>query len=121
MECNYSNYMKTIELTVARIGNSRGVRLPAGTLERYRVKDRLLMQERSDGILLKPQPMREDKLSWEETARQMSATGENWDEWSSVDGDGLKEIPWTEPVLSLREEPRVYRVKKSSGKRCKKT
>src|SRR5688572_7107157 len=29
---NYCYYMKRIELKVARIGNSRGVRLPAGTL-----------------------------------------------------------------------------------------
>jgi len=30
--CNYCYYMKHIELKVARIGNSRGVRLPAATL-----------------------------------------------------------------------------------------
>jgi antitoxin component of MazEF toxin-antitoxin module len=28
--------MKPVELKVARIGNSRGVRIPAATLERYR-------------------------------------------------------------------------------------
>jgi hypothetical protein len=31
--CNYSYYMASTELKVARIGNSRGIRIPAGTLE----------------------------------------------------------------------------------------
>ena len=33
--------MKPIRLKVARIGNSRGVRIPAPTLQRYRIGDKL--------------------------------------------------------------------------------
>src|ERR1700675_2666862 len=66
---NYSYYMKPVELKVARIGNSRGVRLPAPTLERYRIGATVVMEERSDGILLRPPGSVSPKLSWEETAR----------------------------------------------------
>jgi hypothetical protein len=41
--------MKTRELKVARIGNSRGVRLPASSLKRYSVGSVLIMEERADG------------------------------------------------------------------------
>ncbi len=40
--------MTRVELKVIRIGNSRGVRLPAGTLARYRIGDTMLMEEVSD-------------------------------------------------------------------------
>ena len=42
------------ELKVARIGNSRGVRLPASSLKRYAVGAELVMEERAEGILLDP-------------------------------------------------------------------
>jgi antitoxin component of MazEF toxin-antitoxin module len=38
--------MRTTELKVARIGNSRGVRLPAGVLQRYGIAGAVLMDER---------------------------------------------------------------------------
>ncbi len=85
--------MKPIELKVARIGNSRGVRLPAGTLERYRIGTTVLMEERSDGILLRPRRAATPKLSWEETAREMAGEGERWQEWETTLTDGLAEIP----------------------------
>ena len=91
---NYRYYMKPIELKVARIGNSRGVRLPAGTLERYRIGASVIMEERSDGILLRPQGPASSKLSWEETAREMAAAGEDWSAWDATAADGLDDIPW---------------------------
>ena len=70
---NYRYYMKPVELKVTRIGNSRGVCLPAPTLERYRIGATVVMEERSDGILLRPPGSAGPKLSWEETAREMAA------------------------------------------------
>lgn len=93
--------MKPVELKVARIGNSRGVRIPAATLERYRIGPSVVMEERSDGILLRPLGPAKAKLSWEETARQMAQAGEDWSEWDVTSSDGLEEIPW-EPELSRR-------------------
>lgn len=86
--------MKTVELKVARIGNSRGVRLPATTLARYRIGERVIMEERSDGILLRPAGSKGAKLSWEETARAMAASDEDWTERDLSIGDGLDDVPW---------------------------
>ena len=77
------------ELKVARIGNSRGVRLPAKTLERYAIGDRVIMEETADGILLRPRRELHPKLSWEDTARAMAASDEDWSEWDAMAGDGL--------------------------------
>ncbi len=63
--------MKTPTLKVVPIGNSRGVRLPAPMLARYRIKNRMSVEERPEGILLRP--LRDDRLSWEETAKAMAA------------------------------------------------
>ncbi len=86
--------MEPTELKVARIGNSRGIRIPARTLERYRIGTTVVMEERSDGILLRPAGPVSPKLSWEETAREMAAQGEHWTAWETTVADGLHEIPW---------------------------
>jgi antitoxin component of MazEF toxin-antitoxin module len=86
--------MKTIELKVARIGNSRGVRLPAEALRRYRIGESVVMEERNDGILLRPKGPVPSKLSWEDTAREMAASGEDWSDWETTSADGLDAIPW---------------------------
>ena len=86
--------MKPVELKVARIGNSRGVRLPASTLARYSIGTSVIMEERSDGILLRPTRAASPKLSWEETAREMAASTEEWSEWDVTAADGLDSIPW---------------------------
>lgn len=86
--------MRTKELKVARIGNSRGVRLPASSLKRYAVGSALFMEERSEGILLRPASEGAVKLSWMETAGEMAAAREDWTEWGVVDADGLDTVPW---------------------------
>jgi antitoxin MazE len=93
--------MRSVELKVARIGNSRGVRLPATTLERYRIGDSVVMEERSEGILLRPRRSASPKLSWEDTALAMSAEPEDWSDWDTTLADGLDETPW-EPVKAKR-------------------
>lgn len=88
--------MDPIELKLARIGNSRGVRLPAKTLERYAIGDRVIMEETADGILLRPDRDATPKLSWEDTARAMAAAGdESWSEWDAVASDGLADMHGT--------------------------
>ena len=86
--------MPPIELKVARIGNSRGVRLPAAALRRYGIGAAVVMEERSDGILLRRPGPAVEKLSWEETARAMSAAAEDWRDFDAVSADGLDEVPW---------------------------
>lgn len=106
--------MKPVELKVTRIGNSRGVRIPAATLERYAIGERVVMEERSDGILLRPVGEAVTKLSWDETAREMAAAAEDWSEWDVTESDGLEALPWTparsrrvaEPTPESRTSPR---------------
>lgn len=86
--------MKTRELKVARIGNSRGVRLPASSLKRYSVGSAMIMEERADGILLRSAGPIVEKLTWEDTAREMAAANEDWSEWDVVNGDGWDSVPW---------------------------
>lgn len=75
----------TVKIT--RIGNSQGIRLPKKLLERYRIKDRLLIEETADSIILKP--LLEEHLSWKDTYREMAESGEDWSDWEAVAEDGL--------------------------------
>jgi len=112
--------MKPVELKVARIGNSRGVRLPAATLERYRIGDTVVMEERSDGILLRPCGRVEQKLSWDETAEAMAASGEDWLEWDALASDGLDDAPWDTPrPKRVAERSSAYKKKRASKKRSR--
>ncbi len=81
---------KSIELKITRIGNSRGVRLPATLLRRYQIEGAVILEERADEIALRPK--KQKKLSWEETAKAMAAANEDWSEWDAVVADGLNEL-----------------------------
>lgn len=100
--------MASVEVKVARIGNSRGVRLPAATLKRYGIGPTVVMEERSDGILLRPPGEGVSKLSWEETAREMAAVAEDWRDLEAVVADGLAENPW-EPAVARRAQAKTPR------------
>lgn len=101
--------MAITKLKVARIGNSRGVRLPAASLRRYRIGETVLMEERSDGILLRPMGPAVEKLSWEGTAHAMAATHEDWGAWESTTSDGIAELPWTRGVAETAPRYRMQR------------
>ena len=84
--------MKTSELTVTRVGNSRGVRLPADVLRRYQIGDTLIMEQRPDEIVLRPKRSRQQKLTWAETYQQMAQSSEDWSDWESLP-EGLTAVP----------------------------
>jgi antitoxin component of MazEF toxin-antitoxin module len=110
--------MKTIELKVARIGNSRGVRLPAEVLRRYRIGERVFAEEKAEGILLRPTRMTVEKLSWEDTARQMAADQEDWEDWDGLSADGLDSAPWaSEQVARVAERGTHYGTRHPKRKR----
>ena len=89
--------MKTLDLKLTRIGNSRGVRLPVALIERYGFSGSVAAEARPEGLLLKAR--RQTKLSWEETAKEMAASDEDWTEWEASDADGLETCPWRERQL----------------------
>jgi antitoxin component of MazEF toxin-antitoxin module len=118
LKCYYSDHMATMKLKVARIGNSRGVRLPAASLRRYRIGEVVLMEERSEGILLRPTGPVVEKLSWEDTAREMAASHEDWSAWDTAAADGLEELPWQADRRSrVAHAPSRSRAKPGPGKR----
>ena len=88
--------MKSVELKITRIGNSKGVRLPAETLRRFEIGESVIMEETVEGILLRPNRAAVKKLSWTETAEQIAAAHENWEEWDATLSDGLENIAWNE-------------------------
>jgi antitoxin MazE len=83
--------MKTAVLKVSRIGNSRGIRLPAALLRKYHITDAIIAEEKADEIVLRPTRRTRPKLSWEETAKEMAAAKEDWSEWESTSADGLND------------------------------
>ena len=89
--------MKTLALTLAQIGNSRGIRLPADLIRKHGFQHGLVLEDRGHEIALKPK-VGPRKLSWDETAREMAASGEDWSEWEGTLADGLDQIPWDGPI-----------------------
>jgi antitoxin MazE len=75
------------ELKLSRIGNSKGIRLPAALLKRYQIEDSVLLEEGEDAITLRPKRTR--KLSWKETAAEMARANEDWKPFDTTLGDGL--------------------------------
>ena len=116
--------MNRVLLKVAAIGNSRGVRIPAAVLRRYAVGDRVIMEERSDGILLRPERHGEQKLSWADTAHAMAAQSEDWGDLNHTMADGRGQVPWEwsahlEPVKRVAEPHVEYASPKPKSKRRK--
>ena len=100
--------MKTQELKVVAIGNSRGVRLPATLLRRYHIGKAVLMECGADAIVLRPVGPSVEKLSWAETACEMARDGEDWSAWDAVAADGLDSVPWGKKTLAVAEEAAGY-------------
>ena len=84
--------MKNAELKVTRIGNSRGVRLPAAVLRRYQIGETLTMELRPDEIALRVRRPKSRKLTWAETYQEMAEADEDWGDWESLP-EGLRELP----------------------------
>ena len=77
-----------------KIGNSRGIRLPRSLLSLYRMGDGdgFAIEQRPDGILLRPERLDSEKLSWEASYAEMAAEAAEADEWAAWDalsGDGV--------------------------------
>ncbi|HEY5791735.1 MAG TPA: AbrB/MazE/SpoVT family DNA-binding domain-containing protein [Chthoniobacterales bacterium] len=86
--------MKITVLKVSRIGNSRGIRLPAEMLRKYHITDAVIAEENADEIVLRAVRTNRRKLSWDDTAKAIAAAGEDWSEWEGALADGLDQVPW---------------------------
>ncbi len=82
-----------MKVQLVRIGNSRGVRLPQKLLSLYQMKegDELELDERRDGIFLRPAKAETEKISWEESYREIAAEAAEraeWSDWDAVPSGG---------------------------------
>lgn len=83
------NHVRVRDAKLVPIGNSRGVRIPKALLQKYGLRDALLIEETDRGLLLRKKE--ESKLSWEETYKAMAKEKENWDDFDSTVLDGLED------------------------------
>jgi antitoxin MazE len=83
------NQLRTIDVKIVPIGNSKGVRIPKALLQKYGLKNSLLIEETEKGLLLRNKE--ESKLSWEETFKAMADEKEQWDGFDATLLDGLED------------------------------
>ena len=81
--------LRTIDAKIVPIGNSKGVRIPKALLQKYGLKDSLLIEETEKGLLLRNKE--ESKLSWEDTFKAMADEKEQWDDFDETLLDGLED------------------------------
>lgn len=81
-----------LEFKVVPIGNSRGVRLPKRVLDKYAIRDAVVVEQREEGLLLRSK--RDRRLSWEETFKAMAHEREDWSDLDGTLNDGLDTEPW---------------------------
>lgn len=77
------------ETKVIPIGNSRGVRIPKKLLHKYNLHGEVILEEKPDGILI--QSKGPQKLSWEETYKEMAKAQEDWSDWERLE-DGWETL-----------------------------
>lgn len=95
--------------------------MPASSLKRYSVGSVMIMEERAEGILLRPAGPAVEKLTWEDTAREMATIDEDWSEWDGTDADGLDSVPWEASKKGrVREKGSQYGSRPRSGKEAAK-
>jgi antitoxin MazE len=82
------NQTRSRDTKIVPIGNSRGVRIPKALLQKYGLKNSLLIEETDKGLLLRNKE--ESKLSWEDTYKTMANEKENWDDFDITLLDGLE-------------------------------
>ncbi len=84
--------IRSQELKVVAIGNSRGVRLPKTVLDKYAIRDAVLVEEREDGLLLRSK--KDKRFSWDETFKDMAREREDWSDLDAALNDGLGQETW---------------------------
>jgi antitoxin MazE len=91
---------KTIELKIVAIGNSRGVRLPREIIERYAIKDTIVLEIHKDALVFRNK--RDKRLSWEDTFKEMAREREDWSDFEGTVADGWTSASTTSPSQTRR-------------------
>ena len=56
-----------------------------------------MLKDRGHELALKPKAGSR-KVSWEQTAHEMAASGDDGSAWEGTLADGLEQIPWEGPI-----------------------
>ncbi|RJP91591.1 MAG: AbrB/MazE/SpoVT family DNA-binding domain-containing protein [Desulfobacteraceae bacterium] len=83
------NQIRIRDVKLVPIGNSKGIRIPKALLQKYGLKNSLLIEETEKGLLLRNKE--ESTLSWEDTYKSMANERENWDDFDTTLLDGLED------------------------------
>lgn len=71
-----------------KIGNSKGIRLPKKLIQKYHLDEKLSLEEKKEGILIKAD-IPDNKLSWDETYKEMEKDKEDWSDFDIIAADGI--------------------------------
>jgi len=83
------NQIRTKEIKLVPIGNSKGIRIPKALIQKYGLKNSLLIEETEKGLLIRKNE--ENILSWEDTYKRMADEKENWNDFNAALLDGLED------------------------------
>jgi len=81
--------IRSMDVKLVPIGNSKGVRIPKKLIQKYGLRNSLLLEETDRGLLLRKKE--ESKLSWKDTYKAMASEIENWDDFDTTLPDGLED------------------------------
>lgn len=81
--------IRSRDIKLVPIGNSKGVRIPKVLIQKYGLNNSLLLEETDRGLLLRKKE--ESKLSWEDTYKAMANEKEHWDDFDTTLLDGLED------------------------------
>ncbi|MEE9447308.1 MAG: AbrB/MazE/SpoVT family DNA-binding domain-containing protein [Arenicellales bacterium] len=77
------------EAKLIPIGNSKGIRIPKPMLLKYNLQEQVLLEEVEGGLFIHAKD--NEKLSWEDTYKEMSAKQkegqEEWSDWHAFEDD----------------------------------
>ena len=79
-----------MESKLINIGNSKGIRLPKKLIQKYHLDEKLTLEEKKEGILIKADIL-DNKLSWDETYKEMAKEKEDWSDFDIIAADGIDE------------------------------
>jgi antitoxin MazE len=63
-----------MELQVVQIGNSKGIRIPKSILKQYNFEEKVVVDLREDGLLIRPKKVRD---GWAESFKEMAKNGDD--------------------------------------------
>jgi antitoxin MazE len=81
--------IRSRDIKLVPIGNSKGVRIPKALLQKYGFNNSLLLEETDRGLLILKKE--DSKLSWKDTYKAMANKKENWDDFDTTLLDGLED------------------------------